>query len=40
MAGGQLPLQGRNPTQLAAHLSQRVLQYFSLDPDKVGYPLV
>jgi nanoRNase/pAp phosphatase (c-di-AMP/oligoRNAs hydrolase) len=40
MAGGQIPLKGRNPAQLAQELTRRVLQYFSLNPDMAGYSLV
>jgi nanoRNase/pAp phosphatase (c-di-AMP/oligoRNAs hydrolase) len=40
MAGGQMPLKGRNPEQLAQELARRILQYFSLNPDMAGYSLV
>jgi nanoRNase/pAp phosphatase (c-di-AMP/oligoRNAs hydrolase) len=40
MAGGQIPLNGRNPEELARELTRRVLQYFSLNPDMAGYSLV
>ena len=40
MAGGQIPLKGRNPEQLAQELTRRILQYFSLNPDMAGYSLV
>jgi nanoRNase/pAp phosphatase (c-di-AMP/oligoRNAs hydrolase) len=40
MAGGQIPLKARIPDQLAQQVARRILQYFSLDPDVAGYPLV
>lgn len=40
IAGGQVPLQGQDPEQLAHHLGQRVLQYLNISAARVGRPLI
>lgn len=34
MAGGQVPINGQDPAQVAAQLGQRVLQYLKVKPDR------
>lgn len=40
MAGGQVPLNGEDPAQIVAQMSQNALQYFNIAPDEPGRPLV
>lgn len=40
MAGGQVPLRGANPEQLALQLGRRALDYLGVDPDEPGVPLI
>jgi nanoRNase/pAp phosphatase (c-di-AMP/oligoRNAs hydrolase) len=40
MAGGQVPLGGRNAEQVVQEISQRALQALQVPPDMVGEPLV
>jgi nanoRNase/pAp phosphatase (c-di-AMP/oligoRNAs hydrolase) len=40
IAGGQVPLSGQNPDQLADHLGQRVLRYFDISTEGTGQPLI
>jgi nanoRNase/pAp phosphatase (c-di-AMP/oligoRNAs hydrolase) len=40
MAGGQIPLKGRDPAQLTQQLGQRALQHLRVSPDVVGRPLI
>ena len=40
MAGGQLPLKGRNPAEVAAQLRQRALQYLGVSPDTTAHTLI
>ena len=40
MAGGQLPLNGRDAEQLAQDFSRQVLQHLQIPPETVGEPLV
>jgi nanoRNase/pAp phosphatase (c-di-AMP/oligoRNAs hydrolase) len=39
-AGGQVPLLGRNPSEVAHQLSHRALEYLRIPPDNVGDPLI
>jgi nanoRNase/pAp phosphatase (c-di-AMP/oligoRNAs hydrolase) len=40
MAGGQVQLQGEDPTQLAREFSQRALQFLQIPPEIVGMPII
>lgn len=40
MAGGQVPLQGRDPRQVAQQFSRRALHYLKVAPEVVGSPLI
>jgi nanoRNase/pAp phosphatase (c-di-AMP/oligoRNAs hydrolase) len=40
MAGGQIPLRGRNPEQLAAELGQRARQQLGISASLAGKPLI
>lgn len=40
MAGGQIPLEGRDAAQMAQELLLRVLDYFKVAPDTSGIPLL
>ncbi|GIV95902.1 MAG: DHH family phosphoesterase [Herpetosiphonaceae bacterium] len=40
LAGGQIPLRGRNPEELAQAITQRILEHLKLDDDDEGQPLV
>jgi hypothetical protein len=40
VSGGQIPLDQEQPGQLAARLSQRVLQYLKIPPETLGKPLL
>jgi nanoRNase/pAp phosphatase (c-di-AMP/oligoRNAs hydrolase) len=40
MAGGQLPLAGEDPEQLAWKLGQRALELLKVPPEKAGKPLI
>ena len=40
MAGGQVPLKGRDPDELAAVLSQRAKRHLGLDPGAAGRTLI
>jgi nanoRNase/pAp phosphatase (c-di-AMP/oligoRNAs hydrolase) len=40
IAGGQVPLHGQDPEQLANHLGQEVLQYFNFSAEEGGQPLI
>ncbi len=40
MAGGQVPLKGRDPAQLARQLGRRALQYLDVAPEMAGKPLI
>jgi nanoRNase/pAp phosphatase (c-di-AMP/oligoRNAs hydrolase) len=40
VSGGQIPLDQEQPEQLAAWLSQRVLQYLKIPPETLGKPLL
>ena len=40
VSGGQIPLDREQPEQLAARLSQRILQYLRIPPETLGKPLL
>jgi nanoRNase/pAp phosphatase (c-di-AMP/oligoRNAs hydrolase) len=40
MAGGQVPLRGRDPAQVVQQLGQRALQYLKVTPEVAGRPLI
>ncbi len=40
MAGGQLPLAGEDPEQLAQKLGQCALELLKIPPEKAGKPLI
>jgi hypothetical protein len=40
MAGGQIPLQGSPPEQLAQQLIQSALQFLQIPPSTPGQPLI
>jgi nanoRNase/pAp phosphatase (c-di-AMP/oligoRNAs hydrolase) len=40
MAGGQVPLRGQDPVQLAHQLVQRALNYLDVAPEQEGQPLI
>ncbi len=40
MAGGQVPLKGRNPEQVISQLERRTRQHLNISPDIVGRPLI
>lgn len=40
IAGGQIPLKGRNPDQVVAELKTRILQYLHIEVDTLFQPLV
>ena len=40
MAGGQIPLKGKNPEEIVVQIRQRVLQALGIGPDTVGRTLI
>lgn len=40
MAGGQIPLHGRNPDQIAHEMTQRILNFLGIPPETQGRPLL
>ena len=40
MAGGQIPLRGRDPDHLAQQIGRRALDYFGTPPDTTGEPII